>query len=162
MQNLQIDGRLCNAVEVKSTASGNEFVSFRFANNNYNTNTKQEETTFYDVAVFDTSLIPLAKTMKKGSYILINGELSLRLYNDRFGEQQIGRSIRARMLNYLSSGSKRDENATEAPAEPHPAIKEEKEPRAVAEAKAARKAAKPKAEPEPAPVIEEPADDLPF
>lgn len=164
MQNITVIGRLGRDAELRQTADST-FLSFTIAASSKVRGV--EKTTWYDVISFNEKDQRIKEYLKKGSNIVVIGELDLSIQDGRDGKPHLRASIVADKITFAgssSSGSTQD-NASSAATAPRAAAP-------VAEAQPTMSKPKTKTAPVSAPVVEaapaveepeeEPADDLPF
>lgn len=103
-------------------SNGNEFVSFSVAHSNralVDTETGEEirkETTYWVSCT--TNQLKLAQYLKKGSQVLVRGNMKLRPYKDQDGKQQVGINITSNLVQLLGKKSEKDQDGM---GEPEPA-----------------------------------------
>lgn len=78
MNSVHIMGRICKDLEVKTGASGTEFLSFSVAVNRKFS--KEKETDFINCKAFGKTAVNIAKFFTKGSLILIEGRIQTGSY----------------------------------------------------------------------------------
>lgn len=107
MRKLIVNGHLGADPEVKTTKNGNKYTTFRMANSEYTD--ENNATYWFNVTVWDTFLQNWCiNNLKKGSFVLVDGEYSNRLYtSNKTGAYDIGNDIRAASVHF-GGGSKRD------------------------------------------------------
>ena len=103
-----VNGHLGNDPEVKTTKSGAAYTTFRIANSEYGD--PENSAYWFTVTVWDSGLQNFCKSLKKGSFIIIDGDYSNRIYtSNKTGAAEIGNDLRATSI-YFGGGAKRDEN----------------------------------------------------
>ena len=148
-------GRLGADPEMKETAKGTQYVQFRFANNAFGD--PEGSTAWFTATVWEGRCMKMAKTLKKGSLVEVEGDYSDRLYtNKKTGSVEIGRDITVTAIYF--AGSPKDENNTNNARTEAPATV------SVSETKSqSNKAHAAKPAPAPANTVEAaPDEDLPF
>lgn len=75
MNRVFLSGRLTNAVEIKTSASGGSYCNFSIACDKYAGKDKEKKTIFVNCMAFAHSANFLAKYCNKGSMVFIEGEL---------------------------------------------------------------------------------------
>lgn len=115
---MSIMGRLGADPQIKETRNGIPYVQFRLANNAFG---DPEGTTYwFTVTVWDGRCMNMAKKLKKGSLVEVDGDYSDRVYtNNNTGKMEIGRDLSATAIYF--AGAPKDENnpnsmRTEPPA----------------------------------------------
>lgn len=108
--NVEFIGRLGGDVEMKTAkTSGNQFPTFNVAVDEFKGGKKV--TTWINVAVFNPSLNHMVEYLKKGSLVQVRGAEDVRIYFDRNGVPQIGRTVRAFDMNFVPTNNKPEEDA---------------------------------------------------
>lgn len=96
-------------------SNGNEFVSFSVAHSNralVDTDTGEEirkETTYWVSCT--TNQLKLAQYLKKGTQVLVMGNMKLRPYKDQDGKQQVGINLSAIQIQLLGKKSDKENSA---------------------------------------------------
>jgi len=67
-------GRSTRDAEIISTKNDTKLASFCLAVNEYNKNTKEEKSFFYDILVFGKNIEKVAEAIKKGDAVLVQGK----------------------------------------------------------------------------------------
>lgn len=88
---------LCKDVEKRETATGKTVAHFTIAVNGYN-----DTTDFFTVNVWGNQAEHCAKYLKKGSKVLVEGEIHNRSYEDRDGNKRTVTEITANNVEFLS------------------------------------------------------------
>lgn len=110
MNHIVIAGHLGNDPEVRFTPNGQKVVSFRVASNTRKGATS--ETTWWKITVWGTQFDNMIKHLKKGSSIMVMGELSKpEIFTDKEGRPQISLNVTAQSLSFSPFGK------TEKPAQ---------------------------------------------
>lgn len=103
MNHIMIAGHLGNDPEARFTPSGQKVVSFRVASNTRKG--AATETTWWRVTVWGTQFDNMLKHLKKGSSIMVMGEISKpEIYTDKEGKPQISLNITAQSLAFSPFG----------------------------------------------------------
>lgn len=113
---MSIMGRLGGDPQLKETKNGTQYLQFRLANNAFG---DPDGTTFWlTVTVWDGRCMKVAKTLKKGSTVEVEGDYSDRVYtNNNTGKTEIGRDISATAI-YFASSPKDENNPNNMRTEP--------------------------------------------
>jgi single-strand DNA-binding protein len=127
MNHIMVAGHLGSDPETRFTATNQKVTSFRVASN-----TKKGanmETTWWKVTIWGTQFDNMIKYLKKGSPIMVMGELSKpEIFTDKEGRPQISLNINAQSLSFSPFG-RTDKPAGslqgESPASPINAHQEE-------------------------------------
>lgn len=120
MQFVQVAGRLGSDPETRVTPSGQKVTSFRMA-----TNTRRagkEETTWWRVTIWGDRFDKMLPYLKKGSGVMVFGELRAEIYTDKNGQPQISLEVTAETIKFNPFGGGSGEKVagaggTETPAE---------------------------------------------
>lgn len=103
MRKLIINGRIVNNAEKKTSRNGREYITFRFANNEFG-DTKDDNgkpiTYWFNITSYDTRHIALSKYLTKGRPINIIGQYSDNIYQNKNGNCEIGRNIIADVIEF--------------------------------------------------------------
>ena len=103
MNHIVVAGHLGNDPEIRFTPSGQKVVSFRVASNTRKG--ANMETTWWKITVWGTQFDNMIKHLKKGSPIMVMGELSKpEIFNDKEGRPQISLNITAQSLSFSPFG----------------------------------------------------------
>lgn len=82
-------GRICNDLEIKSTPSGANVLSFRIAvDRSYQVKGEERKTDFFNIVAWRNNADFISRFFSKGSMILVEGELQTRTYTDKNGSTQ--------------------------------------------------------------------------
>lgn len=80
-------GRICNDLELKSTPNGTSVLSFRLAIDRvYQAQGEERKADFFNIVAWRSTAEFISKWFKKGSMILLDGELQTRQYQDKEGK----------------------------------------------------------------------------
>jgi len=104
MQKLMITGNLGGDPEMRYTGSGTPVVNFSVAVSKRWTSAsgeRQEKTTWFKVAVWDKLADPCHKYLKKGSKVLVVGEVEASPYIDKEGNPRASLEVTAREVEFL-------------------------------------------------------------
>lgn len=152
MYQINLDGYVGADAKVETTKNGSKYVTFRLGNNG--DKFPRGETYWHTVTCWENSpLFNMAKSLKKGSSVIVNGELKYDSYTDKNGIHQEGKTIYLCNM-WFNYGNKKDEDGNPT-----------SEPQAQATPTPAKPVAKPKAEPKAPEAVQVPDtndDDLPF
>lgn len=84
-----IMGRICNDLEVKTTPSGRNVLSFRLAvERNYQPKGEEKKTDFINVVAWQNNADFISRFFGKGRLIIVSGELQTRSYTDKDNVQR--------------------------------------------------------------------------
>ena len=120
MQLLIVDGRLGKDAEVKVSQNGDKYLKFSLANRVYKNG--EEDTVWYDVITSKPEFLnKLPEFLKKGSYVIVNGPLSVttRIYE---GSIYTNLTIRPNSIEFGGGGKRNDEEGTATTATATPTV----------------------------------------
>lgn len=103
MVNVNLIGRLGRDAEVHQSKSGGQFVSMNVASDEYNPETKQNETVWFRVTDGSERTLNMLQYLKKGTMLNIVGAERVSLFNGQNGTV-INRDIRAFNWDFVRSG----------------------------------------------------------
>lgn len=106
MNFIQIAGRVGKDPETRFTPDGKKVISFSIATNRKRKG--QEETVWYRVTIWGDQFDNMMPYVKKGTALMVVGELDARLYNDKEGKPQVSLDINAKMISFSPFGGKSD------------------------------------------------------
>lgn len=104
-----LTGNLGKDPEARFSPSGQKITTFSVASNTKRQG--EEETTWYRITVFGDRLDKMISYLKKGSYVIITGELTTRLWTDKEGRPQIQNEIIADTIKFAPSRPDRQDQA---------------------------------------------------
>ena len=82
-------GRICNDLELKTTPSGANVLSFRIAvDRNYQVKGEERKSDFFNIVAWRANADFISRFFAKGRMILVEGELQTRQYTDKNGSTQ--------------------------------------------------------------------------
>ena len=117
MNIIQIMGNLGAEPETRFTASGQKVTSLRLASNSKKGG--KEETTWWKVTIWGDRFDKMMPYLKKGSSLIIVGEMSTSTYTDKEGRQQTSLEVTAEFLRFSPFGkpdsSKQEGQGQQAP-----------------------------------------------
>lgn len=164
MQMIQIAGRLGSDPESRFTPGGQKVTTFRVA-----TNTRRagkDETTWWRVTIWGDRFDKMLTFLKKGSAVIVFGEMKAAIYMDKAGQPQIGLEITADSIKFSPFGGGERaggaEGATSEYASREPAGNVASNGKAAYGAASFSPAGAPAAGRAPAPSDEDLDEDLPF
>lgn len=106
MNYVQIAGHIGKDAEVRFTPDGKKVTSFSVATNKRR---KGEDTTvWYRVTIWGDQFEKMVPYLKKGSAVLVVGDLEARLYTDKEGRPQISLEITAWNIGFSPFGKGSD------------------------------------------------------
>lgn len=99
---VQIAGRLGKDPEVRFTPSGQKVTKLVVATNVYKNG--KEETVWWNVSLWGTRFDKLVSFLKKGSAIIVVGEMSKpEIYTDKEGRPQVSMDMNADIVKFMPS-----------------------------------------------------------
>ena len=104
-------GNLTKDIEISYTPSQVAVGSFGIAVNKKFTSAsgeKKESVLFIDCVVFKEQAVTLSKYVKKGSPLMVTGELQLDTWQDKQGNNRSKHKILVNSFQFLSSGEKKE------------------------------------------------------
>ncbi len=82
-------GRICNDLELKTTPSGANVLSFRIAvDRSYQVKGEERKSDFFNIVAWRATADFISRFFSKGRMILVEGELQTRQYVDKNGSTQ--------------------------------------------------------------------------
>ena len=128
-----IMGRICNDLEVKTTPSGRNVLSFRIAvDRDYQPKGEEKKTDFFDVIAWQNNADFISRFFGKGRLIIIVGELQTRSYTDK---NNVQRTVTEILVNnaYFTGEPKPQESGNPAPPAPKETLRQAASPTYTAE-----------------------------
>lgn len=112
MRKIELTGRLAADAERKISKTGKEFLSFRVGSNEFNDKDNQgnQKTYWFNVTTFNQRHFSLAQYLTKGKSIIVEGDYTDRLYQNREGNCEIARDIMANAIYFNSDGNGNNNN----------------------------------------------------
>ena len=113
MVNVEFIGRLGADSEVKTGKSGNQFLSFRVATDEYRNG--KNEASRLNVAYTGERAIKMHQWLTKGKAVSVHGVENVGTYVDRNGQTQVSRDVmadRVDFVNFGGSGQTQSNSAT--------------------------------------------------
>ncbi|HRD55631.1 MAG TPA: single-stranded DNA-binding protein [Parachlamydiaceae bacterium] len=122
MNTIQIMGHLGADPEVRFTPSGQKVINLRLATNSKSSG--KEETTWWNVTIWPErcQIEKMLPYLKKGSALIIMGELRVRPYADKEGNQRFSLDVTADTVRFSPFGkpdSTRQEGSQTSSASPY-------------------------------------------
>ena len=107
MRQIELTGHLVADAERKISKTGKEYLSFRVGSNEFNDKDEQgnQKTYWFSVTTFNQRHFSLAQYLTKGKSIIVEGDYSDRLYQNREGNCEIARDIVANAIYFNSDGN---------------------------------------------------------
>ena len=94
---IQLIGNLGKDIEIKEISNGNKVARMTLATNDYYKNQKGEyiqQTQWHTLVAWGKTAELMAKTLKKGSSVVIKGKLEHRTYEDKEGNNKYISEVR--------------------------------------------------------------------
>ncbi|TDN48060.1 single-strand binding protein [Scandinavium goeteborgense] len=115
MNEVRIVGNVGNDPEIKTLDGGQKLVNFSVATSDSwldkETNERKEVTEWHRITLFGKSAEIAEKYVKKGTLVLIEGQLKTRKYNDNGTERYaLGISVPPQGFQILSGGRKAEQS----------------------------------------------------
>ena len=122
MRKIELTGRLAADAERKISKTGKEFLSFRVGNNEFNDKDEQgnQKTYWFNVTTFNQRHFGMAQYLTKGKSIIVEGDYSDRLYQNKEGNCEIARDIMANAIYFNSDGNSNNSNQTKTATQASP------------------------------------------
>lgn len=115
MRKLEVTGHIVADAERKISKSGKEYLSFRIANNEFNDEKGQDGKSkpyWIGVTSLNQRHFSMAQYLTKGKPIIVEGDYSDRIYQNKEGNCEISRDILANAIYFLP-GSGENSNAAQ-------------------------------------------------
>lgn len=111
MNKIIIVGNITRDIDLAETASGTSYCNFSVAVNRAMPDSDgNKQTDFFNCTAWKQRAEVIAKYCKKGSKVLIEGEMQARSYEDKNGNRQTGWNVNVTNIEFLSN---RQENIEE-------------------------------------------------
>ena len=112
MNKVILIGRLTKNPELKKTNSGLSYVQFNLAvNRNYTSKSGEKQADFINCVAWRTQADNLAKYIKKGGLIGIEGEIQTRTYDDKNGIRKYITEVVCNSIEFLESKSQQSKTS---------------------------------------------------
>lgn len=102
MVNVEFIGRLGADSEVKVGKSGNQFLSFRIATDEYRNG--KNEASWLNVVYTGDRAIKMHQWLTKGKAVSVHGVENVSTYTDRNGQVQVSRDVMADRVDFVNVG----------------------------------------------------------
>lgn len=102
MVNVEFIGRLGADSEVKTGKSGNQFLSFRVATDEYRNG--KNEASWLNVVYTGERAIKMHQWLTKGKAVSVHGVENVGTYVDRNGQVQVSRDVMADRVDFVNVG----------------------------------------------------------
>ena len=115
LNTITICGRICNELELKTTPSGVEVISFAVAcERDFKDKDGNKQTDFIDVVAFRNTAVFLNNYFAKGRMIIVDGKLQTRNWEDKNGNKRKAVEIVADNVYFADSKTECGANQTMA------------------------------------------------
>ena len=109
-----ITGNLTKDPELNETTSGVAFSNFTVAVNGETSDTDGNRPTyFFSCTAWRGRAESIAKYCKKGSKVLVEGEMQSRKYTDKDGNERTAWNLVANKVEFLSGGARQDDEESQ-------------------------------------------------
>ena len=89
LNTITICGRICNELELKTTTTGTEVLSFTVAcERDFKDSNGEKQTDFIDVIAFKNTAVFVNKYFAKGRMAIVDGRLQTRSWEDKNGNKR--------------------------------------------------------------------------
>lgn len=89
LNTITVCGRICNDLELKTTPTGTEVLSFAIAcERDFKDKGGEKQTDFIDVVAFKNTATFVSKYFAKGRMAIVNGRLQTRTWEDKNGNKR--------------------------------------------------------------------------
>lgn len=107
LNTITICGRICNELELKTTPTGTEVLSFTIAcERDFKDKNGEKTTDFIDVVTFKNTAVFVSKYFSKGRMAIVNGKLQTRSWQDKEGNKRKAVEIIADNVYFADSKDK--------------------------------------------------------
>lgn len=114
LNTITICGRICNELELKTTLSGTEVISFTVAcGRDFKDKTGEKQTDFIDVVAFKNTAMFVKNYFSKGEMVIVSGRLQTRKYQTKEGYNRVAVEVLAENVYFGESKSKQSGNNQE-------------------------------------------------
>ena len=103
VNNVVLIGRLTKDIELRMTPSGNSVVSFTLAVNRDFAKDGQQDTDFIQCQAWNKTAELMNEYLHKGSFIAVQGRLSVREYQDKNGVKKWATEVVVNNVQFLES-----------------------------------------------------------
>jgi single-strand DNA-binding protein len=89
LNTITICGRICNELELKTTTTGTEVLSFTVAcDRDFKDSNGEKQADFIDVVAFKNTAVFVSKYFAKGRMAIVDGRLQTRMWEDKNGNKR--------------------------------------------------------------------------
>ena len=108
LNHIDIIGRICRDVEIRTTQNGTTVARFPVAvDRDYQSGGGERQTDFIDVVAFKNTASFLERNFRKGQMIAVSGRLQSRKWEDRDGNKRVAWEVVADSVHFC--GDKKQE-----------------------------------------------------
>ncbi len=101
MNSITITGNVTKDLELKTLQGDNHVVNFTVATDRRFKEKGEKITDFFNIVLWGRTAELAAQYLQKGSKCLIQGEMQLRKYTDKEGNQKISPEIKGEVIEFL-------------------------------------------------------------
>lgn len=89
LNTITVCGRICNELELKTTTTGTEVLSFTVAcDRDFKDSNGERQTDFIDIVAFKNTAVFVNKYFAKGRMAIVDGRLQTRMWEDKDGNKR--------------------------------------------------------------------------
>lgn len=104
LNTITICGRICNELELKTTPSGTEVLTFAVAcERDFKDGNGERQADFIDVVTFKNTAVFVSKYFAKGRMAIVDGRLQTRNYEDKNGNKRKAVEVIANNVYFADS-----------------------------------------------------------
>ena len=104
LNTITICGRICNDLELKTTPSGTEVLTFAVAcERDFKDGNGERQADFIDVVAFKNTAVFVSKYFGKGRMAIVDGRLQTRNYEDKNGNKRKAVEVIANNVYFADS-----------------------------------------------------------
>lgn len=121
MRKLEVTGHIVADAERKISKSGKEYLSFRIANNEFNDEKGadgKQKPYWIGVTSLNQRHFSMAQYLTKGKPIIVEGDYSDRIYQNKEGNCEISRDILANAIYFLPGSGENGTNSAATAGQP--------------------------------------------
>lgn len=108
MRSLTVIGRLGSDAVIETTKNGVQYIRFSLATQEFN----ETETTWFNVTSFDQQIIKMGTYYKKGTQLVVQGELKFNKYTNKENNLAYSFELRANYCSFVGSNNKENGSTT--------------------------------------------------
>lgn len=116
INNVVLMGRICQDLELRTTASGVSVTSFNIAvERNYQKQGEEKQTDFLTVVCWKGTADFVTRYFRKGSMIAVQGSIQTRSYEDKMGNKRTAVEVVADNVSFCGSKAEQSNSAPSFP-----------------------------------------------